>query len=121
MLEHFRALSRNEELIFLALWGKLAAEILLVQWEDAVKDLHALRDQIDSRVRSAAAALGVRCSAVLTWLAARRCPCLSWSSCSSALGSFTGERARAPHRLSQTSYQVSVRLLQPARGPRHAQ
>jgi translation initiation factor 3 subunit E len=34
-----------------ALWGKLAAEILLEKWDDAIDDLKKLRDIIDTRVR----------------------------------------------------------------------
>lgn len=34
-----------------AMWGKLAAEILLEKWEDAIDDLKKLREVIDTRVR----------------------------------------------------------------------
>jgi len=34
---------------FLALWGKLAAEILIVHFEAAFKDVMALKEVIDSR------------------------------------------------------------------------
>jgi len=49
-LYHFRALTTtNDEKNFSALWGKFAAEILMQNWEDALKDLNHLKDIIDSK------------------------------------------------------------------------
>lgn len=50
MLYVFRELSKNEEKSFWALWGKLAAEILLQNWESANEDLKELKEAIDKRV-----------------------------------------------------------------------
>jgi len=49
-LADYRLLSKDEDRKFLALWGKLAAEILIVHFEAAFKDVVALRDAIDQRV-----------------------------------------------------------------------
>jgi len=48
-LADYRLLSKDEEKKILALWGKLAAEILIVHFEAAFKDVMALKDVIDSR------------------------------------------------------------------------
>lgn len=55
MLFSFRELSKNEEKSYWALWGKLAAEILMqnresAHWEVAYEDLKELKDLIDKRV-----------------------------------------------------------------------
>lgn len=50
LLYCFRELSSNEEQCFWALWGKLAAEILLQNWEAALEDVKELKEQIDKRV-----------------------------------------------------------------------
>ena len=34
-----------------ALWGKLASEILMQNWDHAIDDLNRLKDVIDSNVR----------------------------------------------------------------------
>lgn len=34
-----------------ALWGKLASEILMQNWDNAIDDLHRLREILDSNVR----------------------------------------------------------------------
>jgi len=49
-LYYYRLLSRDEEKKFQSLWGKLAAEILLVNVEVALDDLNLLKETIDSRV-----------------------------------------------------------------------
>lgn len=49
-LKYFRMWSDDEEKKFWALWGKLAAEILMVNCEDAYEDLKELRNEIDKRV-----------------------------------------------------------------------
>jgi len=51
-LFHFRVLNTNAERNFSALWGKFAAEILMQNWEDALKDLNHLKDLIDSKQRT---------------------------------------------------------------------
>ncbi|CAG8576297.1 6837_t:CDS:2 [Paraglomus brasilianum] len=49
MLYHFRILSTDNELNLSALWGKLASDILDVNWEAALEELQRLRETIDSR------------------------------------------------------------------------
>jgi len=48
-LAHFRLLSKDEDKKLMALWGKLAAEILMTNWEVAFSDLEHIRDAIDKR------------------------------------------------------------------------
>jgi translation initiation factor 3 subunit E len=49
-LFHYRALnSGNNDRNFSALWGKFAAEILMQNWEDALKDMTYLKDSIDAK------------------------------------------------------------------------
>lgn len=43
---------RNPEREFFALWGKLAADVLVGQWDAALEDVNALKDVIDSSGRS---------------------------------------------------------------------
>jgi len=50
MLYSFRELSKNEETSFWASWGKLAAEILMQNWDSAHEDLKDLKEAIDKRV-----------------------------------------------------------------------
>ena len=40
----------NSDTALSALWGKLASEILLWKWDDAIEDLKKLREIIDTRV-----------------------------------------------------------------------
>jgi translation initiation factor 3 subunit E len=51
-LQHYRALCTNPENSFNALWGKLAAEILVQNWEGAAEDLARLREAIETRTAS---------------------------------------------------------------------
>eukprot|EP00744_Colponema_vietnamica_P000908 GILI01001566.1.p1 GENE.GILI01001566.1~~GILI01001566.1.p1 ORF type:complete len:448 (+),score=176.44 GILI01001566.1:89-1432(+) len=53
-LYNFRALSNNGEKNLNALWGKLAAEILMHNWTIALEDLEKLRDAIDQKTFSSA-------------------------------------------------------------------
>jgi translation initiation factor 3 subunit E len=39
------------------MWGKLASEILTLNWDQAVEDIQALRDAIEARANSPALAL----------------------------------------------------------------
>jgi len=48
-LFHFRALNTDQDKNFSALWGKFAAQILMQEWEDALKDMNHLKDLIDSK------------------------------------------------------------------------
>jgi len=48
-LYHFRALNTDPDKNFSALWGRFAPQILMLKWEDALKDLNALKDLIDSK------------------------------------------------------------------------
>jgi len=48
-LAHFRLLSDDVERNLSALWGKLAAEILMQNWNNASEDLKALREAIDTK------------------------------------------------------------------------
>lgn len=43
-----RTLATNSERVLSALWGKLAAEILMQNWDAALDDLTKLKDIIDS-------------------------------------------------------------------------
>ncbi|KAJ2722956.1 eukaryotic translation initiation factor 3 subunit E [Coemansia sp. Benny D115] len=47
MLFHFSILSTDTELTLSAMWGKLASEILLGNWEVAYEDMIKLKDTID--------------------------------------------------------------------------
>ncbi|KAG5513261.1 hypothetical protein PMAC_001631 [Pneumocystis sp. 'macacae'] len=49
LLYHFRALSIDNELNVSATWGKLASEILTVNWERALEEVNKLKDIIDSK------------------------------------------------------------------------
>jgi translation initiation factor 3 subunit E len=49
LLGIFRLLCTNQEKAFSALWGKLAAEILMQNWEVAMEDLTKLREAIESK------------------------------------------------------------------------
>ena len=40
----------DDKLAYNALWGKLAAEILMQNWDAALEDLNKLKDVIDSSV-----------------------------------------------------------------------
>lgn len=51
-LSFFRDLSNDQELSTQALWGKLAAEIITQNWEDAEKDLTNLKEVIDGRLHT---------------------------------------------------------------------
>jgi len=48
-LQHFRALNSDPDKNFNALWGKFAAQILMQEWEDALKDMNQLKELIDSK------------------------------------------------------------------------
>ncbi|KAL3910187.1 MAG: hypothetical protein SGPRY_009149, partial [Prymnesium sp.] len=48
LLTHYRLLSTNPDKAFSALWGKLACEILLTNWDQALEDLTALKDSIEA-------------------------------------------------------------------------
>jgi translation initiation factor 3 subunit E len=49
-LYYYRILNKDEEKNFSALWGKLASEILVVNWEVALADLKMLKERVDARV-----------------------------------------------------------------------
>jgi translation initiation factor 3 subunit E len=49
LLAHYRQLTLDAEKSFSALWGKLASEILMNNWEGALEDLNALKELIDGR------------------------------------------------------------------------
>lgn len=49
-LYQYRALSMNSERSLSALWGKLAAEILMQNWDIALEELNRLKEIIDSKV-----------------------------------------------------------------------
>ncbi|XP_020589723.1 eukaryotic translation initiation factor 3 subunit E [Phalaenopsis equestris] len=48
-LYHYRALCTNSDRSLSALWGKLAAEILMQNWTVALEELNRLREIIDSK------------------------------------------------------------------------
>ncbi|KAJ2547411.1 eukaryotic translation initiation factor 3 subunit E [Coemansia sp. RSA 1933] len=47
LLFHFSILSTDPELTLSAMWGKLASEILLGNWEVAYEDMHKLKETIE--------------------------------------------------------------------------
>jgi len=49
LLVSARALSTDPDKAFSAMWGKLASEILMQNWNQAVEDIQALRDAIEAR------------------------------------------------------------------------
>jgi translation initiation factor 3 subunit E len=49
LLSNFRALSTDTDMVNNATWGKLAGDIIRLQWESAIKELKNLRDVVDSR------------------------------------------------------------------------
>ncbi|RRT80587.1 hypothetical protein GW17_00032575 [Ensete ventricosum] len=49
-LYQYRALCTNSERNLSALWGKLAAEILMQNWDTALEELNRLKEIIDSKV-----------------------------------------------------------------------
>lgn len=49
-LFQYRALCTNSERSLSALWGKLAAEILMQNWDIALEELNRLKEIIDSKV-----------------------------------------------------------------------
>lgn len=54
-LYHFRVFSTDPALTLSTYWGKLAADTLLGNWDDALAELKLLRDQIDSGIGASAA------------------------------------------------------------------
>jgi len=53
-LYQYRTLCTNSDRSFSALWGKLAAEVLMQNWDVATEELNRLKEIIDSKVISAA-------------------------------------------------------------------
>lgn len=51
-LYQYRALCTNSERSVSALWGKLAAEILMQNWDTALEELNRLKEIVDSKVLS---------------------------------------------------------------------
>ncbi|CCH43504.1 hypothetical protein BN7_3054 [Wickerhamomyces ciferrii] len=49
LLSNFRVLSTDTDLIISATWGKLASEIIRLEWDSSLKELSKLREVIDSR------------------------------------------------------------------------
>lgn len=49
ILYHYRVLNTDAESDFVALWGKLACEILTGNWEVALEEVQNLKDQIESK------------------------------------------------------------------------
>jgi translation initiation factor 3 subunit E len=49
-LYQYRTLCTNSDRSFSALWGKLAAEVLMQNWDVAVEELNRLKEIIDSKV-----------------------------------------------------------------------
>lgn len=49
LLNNFRVLSTNVESIVSATWGRSAAEIISLQWDNALQELAKLREVVDSR------------------------------------------------------------------------
>ena len=57
LLVSVRALTTDPDKAFSAMWGKLASEVLVQNWEQAVEDIHALRDAIEARTTTPASPL----------------------------------------------------------------
>jgi len=51
-LYHFRALNTDPEKDFAALWGKFASEILMQNWDDALKDMNHIVKELDDNKNS---------------------------------------------------------------------
>jgi translation initiation factor 3 subunit E len=49
-LYQYRTLCTNSDRSFSALWGKLAAEVLMQNWDVAIEELNRLKEIIDSKV-----------------------------------------------------------------------
>ncbi|GMM38161.1 hypothetical protein DASC09_055000 [Saccharomycopsis crataegensis] len=49
LLNNFRVLSTNVDAIVSATWGRLASEIISLQWDTALQELSKLREVVDSR------------------------------------------------------------------------
>jgi translation initiation factor 3 subunit E len=54
LLSYYRLLSTHPDKSTNALWGKLASEILMQRWENALADLKLLQAQIDNKVGASA-------------------------------------------------------------------
>jgi len=49
LLSYYKLLGTDQERLFSSLWGKLAAEILMLNWDVALEDLTRLREAIEAR------------------------------------------------------------------------
>jgi len=49
LLTNFRQLTTNPDEAFSAMWGKLACEILMGNWDQALEDINALKEAIEAR------------------------------------------------------------------------
>jgi len=49
LLMHFRLLTTNPDDAFSAQWGKLACEILMANWDQALEEVNALKEAIEAR------------------------------------------------------------------------
>lgn len=49
LLSYYRLLGSNQESLFGALWGKLAAEILMQNWDVALEDLLRLKEAVEAK------------------------------------------------------------------------
>jgi translation initiation factor 3 subunit E len=50
MLYRFRVLSTDNDKVAFATWGRLACEILIMNWESAMEELQKVRETIDTRL-----------------------------------------------------------------------
>ena len=50
LLYHFRVLSTDNDKVREATWGKLACEILSVNWDSAIEEINKIKEQIDTRL-----------------------------------------------------------------------
>lgn len=67
-LYQFLLLTTDAEKTLTALWGKLASEILVQNWDDAVEDLQSVRMAIDNRAQTIAPLVTLQQrSWLLTW------------------------------------------------------
>jgi len=49
LLSNFRVLSTNTDLVMSATWGKLASDIISLEWDSSLRELSKLKEVIDSR------------------------------------------------------------------------
>ncbi|KAK4238790.1 eIF3 subunit 6 N terminal domain-containing protein [Achaetomium macrosporum] len=67
MLYRFRVLSTDNDKVSYATWGRLACEILTMNWESAMEELQKVRETIDSKLSQNALAQLQHRTALIHW------------------------------------------------------